>query len=202
MTSRCVSTGKFLAAYVVNSAFPDPVVLLLKKRTVSQLFKVERTMDKQHLLQCIIEKITLDAELALSAAKAAHEAAINEETQPDNKYDTLSLEASYIAQGHANRAQELKKALEVYKKLEMQSFAPYEPFYLTALVGIEYEDGRIRQLFLGPDAGGLKVNCDGEEIVVITPGSPLCAALLGKQVGDVVSAGRATDKEFEIISVC
>ncbi|WP_321531885.1 transcription elongation factor GreAB [uncultured Desulfuromonas sp.] len=159
-------------------------------------------MDKERLRQCIIDKIEQDVELALAAAKAAHEAAINEETQPDNKYDTLALESSYIAQGHANRAQQLKKALDVYKKLEMQNFAPYEPFYLTALVGIEYEDGRLRQLFLGPEAGGLKVDCDGESVVVITPGSPLCGALLGKQVGDVVSSGRATDKEFEIIWVC
>ena len=139
-------------------------------------------MDKELLLQRIIEKIEQDIELALSAAKAAHEAAIAEETQPDNKYDTLALESSYIAQGHANRAQELKRALDVYKHLELQSFAPYEPFYLTALVGIEYEDGRIRQLFLGPEAGGLKVHCEDEEVVVITPGSPLCGAL-ARQTG-------------------
>lgn len=159
-------------------------------------------MDKERLRQLIIDKISQDIEVSLAAAKAAHEAAIDEETQPDNKYDTVSLEASYIAQGHANRAQELKQAQEAYKTLQLQSYSPYEPFYLTAVVEIEYEDGRVRHLFLGPEAGGLKVAYDEIEVMVITPGSPLCSALLGKQVGDLVSAGRASDKEFEIVSVC
>lgn len=157
-------------------------------------------MNKEQLLKKIIEKLTQDLELAVAAAQAAHEAAIAEETQPDNKYDTLSLESSYIAQGHANRAQQLRKALEAYNHLTMLTFGAYEPCALTAVVTIEYEDGRMRTLFLGPDAGGLKVNVDGQDVVVITPDSPLCSALLGRQVGDIVSAGRVTDKEFEILS--
>ena len=157
-------------------------------------------MDKEKLLQCIIDKIEEDFALALVAAKSAHEAAIDKETQPDNKYDTLSLETSYIAQGHANRAQDLKKALDSYKKLKLTHFSAYEPLYLTALIEIEYEDGLTRRLFIGPDAGGLKVNCESQGVMVITPNAPLCSVLVGNQLGDVISAGRVTDKEFEIIS--
>lgn len=159
-------------------------------------------IDKEKLVQCIITQLEEDIELALSAAKKAHDAAIDDETQPDNKYDTTSLEASYIAQGHANRAQDLKKSLDCYKNLALQHFSDVDPLYLTALVEIEYEDGLIRQLFIGPEAGGLKVVCEGQEVMVVTPRAPLCVLLMGKQLGDIVSAGRGIDKEFVIISAC
>jgi transcription elongation GreA/GreB family factor len=58
-------------------------------------------------------------------------------------------------------------------------------------------------VFLGPAAGGLKVEEGGEEIIVITPGSPLGRALLGKSAGDRVEmpAGSA-EKAYEIVEVC
>ena len=46
----------------------------------------------------------------------AHAAATHEECQPDNKYDTTALEASYLAQGQANRAQEIRQGLEAYRE--------------------------------------------------------------------------------------
>ena len=160
-------------------------------------------IDKLKLLQQIIENLNDDLVLSMAAAHSAHEAAINDETRPDNKYETLSLESSYIAQGYANRAQQLRKALDAYNNLTPQSFCSDQPLALTALVAIEYENGENRILFIGPDAGGMKINGDdGYEVVVVTPESPLCKALLGQQVGDVASIGRTSDKEFEIVSAC
>jgi transcription elongation GreA/GreB family factor len=115
----------------------------------------------------------------------------------------LGLEASYVAQGQANRAQEIKQALEMYRNVELRSFAGDAAIRLTALVSLEAEDGSSRTVFLGPAAGGLKVEEDGEEIIVITPGSPLGRALLGKSAGDRVEmpAGSA-EKGYEIVEVC
>jgi transcription elongation GreA/GreB family factor len=57
-------------------------------------------------------------------------------------------------------------------------------------------------LFIGPEEGGLKLNLDGEEILVITPGSPLGADLIGKRVGDVVNLGmNRLKRDFEIVRV-
>jgi len=158
-------------------------------------------MDKKELLRSIIERLENDLELSMTAAKIAHEASTNAETQPDNKYDTLSLESSYIAQGHANRAQQLRKAIDCYKKLALRVFVDEQPIAMTAVVGIEYEDESFRLLFIGPDAGGLKVQIREHEVVIVTLESPLCKALLGRQLGDVITLGRKYDKEFEIISV-
>ena len=76
------------------------------------------------------------------------------------------LEASYVAQGQANRAQEIKRALEAYKILPLRHFAPDDAIRLTALVTLEAEDGTEKRVFVGPQAGGLKVTDDGSEVVV------------------------------------
>jgi transcription elongation GreA/GreB family factor len=143
----------------------------------------------------------LAADLAVFsiAAKTAHAASIHEENIPDNKYDTLSLEASYVAQGQANRAQELKGALHAYQTLTLQQFEGDAAIRLTALVTLEAEDGEVRLLFIGPQEGGLKLTLNHEEILVITPGSPLGTALIGKSVGELVQLGK---RNFEIVRLC
>jgi transcription elongation GreA/GreB family factor len=104
-----------------------------------------------------------------------------------------------VAQGQANRAQELKRALHAYQTLTLQQFEADATIRLTALVTLEAEDGETRTLFIGPQEGGLKLNLDGEEILLITAGSPLGADLIGKCVGDLVRIGK---RDFEIVRVC
>lgn len=160
-------------------------------------------MDKERILKRIIASLAADLDVLARAARAAHAAATHEECVADNKYDTLGLEASYVAQGQANRAQEIKRALGAYRRLELQPFAPDAAIRLTALVSLEADDGSTRTVFLGPEAGGLKVAADGEEVIVITPGSPLGRALIGRRAGDRVEmpAGGA-EKAYEIVEVC
>jgi transcription elongation GreA/GreB family factor len=162
-------------------------------------------MDKTHLLQLIIEQLTHDVTIQFNAALTAHEASTHEENIPDNKYETLALEASYLAQGQANRAQEIKRALAAYRHLTLQSFDDDSTIRLTALITLVGDDAATRTFFIGPLEGGMKVidNLTGTEIVVITPASPLGRDLIGKSVGDLVRVGGGRDgKELEIIGVC
>lgn len=159
-------------------------------------------MTKQDLLSVIINTLEVDLALFFAAAKTAHAAATHAECLPDNKYDTTALEASYLAQGQANRAQEIRVALEGYRNLALQSFDEESPIRLTALVTLEDEEGNQRKLFLGPYAGGMKIPAADGEIVVITPGSPLGRSLLGKQVGDELQAEEhALTAAFTVVQV-
>jgi len=161
-------------------------------------------MNKIELLRRIIEQLTYDSGVQYNAAKTAHEASTHEENIPDNKYETLALEASYLAQGQANRAQEIKRALTAYKQLDLRTFDDDSAIALTALVTLSDDNASTRTVFIGPREGGMKVvnHQAGSEIVVITPASPLGRNLIGKRVGDPVTigVGKGT-KEFEIISV-
>ncbi|MDD2310719.1 MAG: transcription elongation factor GreAB [Desulfuromonadaceae bacterium] len=160
-------------------------------------------MDKSRILQLIIEQLTHDLAVQFNAAITAHEASTHEENIPDNKYETLALEASYLAQGQANRAGEIKRALESYKQLTLQLFDDGSAIRLTALVTIAGKDATTRTLFIGPLEGGMKVVDNQSEIVIITPASRLGRDLIGKSVGDLVMIGTGKGvKEFEIVRVC
>jgi transcription elongation GreA/GreB family factor len=162
-------------------------------------------MNKPDILRLIIEQLTHDLAVQFNAALAAHEASTHEENIPDNKYETLALEASYVAQGQANRAQDIRRALEAYKQLSPGNFNNESAIELTALVTLAGTDSTTRTFFIGPLEGGMRLIDDqtGNEIMVITPASPLGRGLIGMGIGDMVRlrVGSGT-KEFEITGVC
>jgi transcription elongation GreA/GreB family factor len=159
------------------------------------------TMDKTGVLQAILERLSHDLDVLFGAAKTAHEAATHPENAPADKYDTLALEASYVAQGQANRASQIRQSIELYRQLRLPA-AP-ATVQLAALVTLEDAAGAIKKLFIGPAEGGLKIEYLGEEVVVITPASPMGRELLGRSAGDtvVIEAG-ANLLEYEIVELC
>ncbi len=159
-------------------------------------------LDKTDIVRAIVEQLNANLAMLMNAAKSAHEVATHEENIADNKYDTLSLEASYLAQGQANRAQELRLAIDAYHHLTIRQFDGDAAIAVTALVILEAEDGSLMTVFLGPHAGGLKVDTSGRQVVVITPSSPLGKGLLGKGLGETVELRvDEVKKELEIIEV-
>lgn len=159
-------------------------------------------MNKELILNKIISLLTEDFKILTEAARTAHAAATHEECLPDNKYDTTGLEASYVAQGQANRAQEIRHALVTYKALVAKPFDEEAPIRLTALVSLEDVNGNCRKVFLGPEAGGLKLIDGDEEYIVVTPESPLGKALLGRVCDDEVRVGQGKQqKTLTIVDV-
>lgn len=61
-------------------------------------------MDKLLLRQQVLGRLAEDLLRVEQAAQIAHEAATHEENIAENKYDTLGLEAAYLATGQARRA--------------------------------------------------------------------------------------------------
>jgi len=159
-------------------------------------------MNKAHIHRLILDQLDADLLVAQTALRTAHEAANHEENIAENKYDTLGLEAGYLAEGQARRLKEIEQALALYRNLVLRPFDPALGLQLTALVTLAWDDGTLRHLFLGPDAAGLKVQQAGADVLVITPRSPLGQSLLGKEVGDVVEARVDNQRQaFEIVKV-
>lgn len=164
--------------------------------------QAEWRMNKARLQQLILAKLQADWQVAQSALQTAHEAATHEENIAENKYDTLGLEAGYLAAGQARRLREIEQALAVYRDLVLRPFDPALGIQLTALVTLALEDGSQRRLFLGPDAAGLKVQEGGLEILLISPRSPLGQSLLGRDVGDLVETLVGQQRQtFEVLEV-
>ncbi|MDY7065315.1 hypothetical protein PsexTeo8_17450 [Pseudomonas extremaustralis] len=67
------------------------------------------TMNKHAVLQLILEKLAADLDIAQRAAQTAYETATHEENIAENKYDTLGLEASYLAAGRPSGSRKSSK---------------------------------------------------------------------------------------------
>jgi len=158
-------------------------------------------MNKALLLKNVLKRLSFDLEILCAAAKTAHEASTHAENIPDNKYDTLALEASYVAQGQANRAGQIRRSIDVYRQLKLHENID-ELISLTSLVTLQDAFGATKFLFIGPLEGGLKIEQEGEEVVVITLASPVGRELLGRSAGETVEIGTGTMRvAYEIIEV-
>jgi transcription elongation GreA/GreB family factor len=137
-----------------------------------------------------LDKKALKAELlavlqkTLATLEAAHadtrEAATHEEAKPENDKDTRALEQSYLARGQAMRIEALKAGVAATGAM---SLARSTVVKAGALVEAEDEDGATLRYYLAPDGGGTKL---AGGVQVVTPSSPLGAALTGKREGDEV----------------
>lgn len=114
-------------------------------------------MNKATLLTRIVAALESDMDVLRRAAQTAYETATAEENIAENKYDTLGLEASYLATGQARRTAEIRQALLIYQQLVLRDYDPARGVQIGSLVTLEDEAGAQRQVFLGPEAAGLKI---------------------------------------------
>ena len=140
----------------------------------------------QYLVSAIVEKLQLELSTAVAASQQAHDSATHSENIASNKYDTLAVEAAYLAHGQSMRIAELKQSIALYQKFQRPTFSADSEIKLGALVCIEDDQKRQRRLLIGPASGGLRIDSERGSIQVITPTAPLGQALIGKRVSDEV----------------
>jgi transcription elongation GreA/GreB family factor len=140
-------------------------------------------MNKRAIIQKIIARLTDELEIYFRAANASRAEATHEQSKAESKYDTRSLEASYLARGQSKQAAEIETAIAEFEKLPAKKFSTGEPVGLGALVELE-TGGENLFYFVGPRAGGTEILHDKREILVITPQSPLGEQLLGGKQGE------------------
>lgn len=117
------------------------------------------------------------------AAAEARDAATDPGSRAESKYDTRSLEASYLASGQARQAQELAESLrilETYQPADLDMDAVIEA---GALVEVDVM-GESSLFLLIPAGGGVEVEHDGCEVTLLSPASALYQKLAGRRVGD------------------
>jgi transcription elongation GreA/GreB family factor len=160
-------------------------------------------MDKFLLQQQVLERLAEDLLQADQAAQAAHATATHEENIAENKYDTLGLEAAYLATGQARRAEAIRQAMSHWRQFRPRPYDASQGIQLGALVCLVDADDQQQQLFLGPDGGSMKLVVNGAQPVqVISSEAPLARAMLGKCEGDEVSLQVAFSRQrFEVLRV-
>jgi transcription elongation GreA/GreB family factor len=159
-------------------------------------------LNKSAILQCIVERLQVDLDVAVRAAQTAYETATHEENIAENKYDTLGLEASYLAAGQARRVEEIRQSLSLCRQFVLKPFDEQRGIQTGDLIALQADNGTQQFLFLAPDAAGLKVSVEEQLITVITPRAPLGQNLLGKLDGDEVQVVvNGSRQSFEITQI-
>lgn len=138
---------------------------------------------KDRLLDAIRAELRARFDRLTRAAKDAHAAATDPGSKAESKYDTRSLEASYLAAGQARQLEDLARDVSLFDAVTLPDFAIDDPVDAGALVEVEIH-GESTWFLLAPAAGGLEITHDGLEITLLTPESALYQKLLGLRVGD------------------
>jgi|DewCreStandDraft_4_1066084.scaffolds.fasta_scaffold66557_3 hypothetical protein len=147
---------------------------------------------KTHLIERIRETLAARVAAMESAAREAQAAASDPGSKAESKYDTRSLEASYLAAGQAQQVAELAEALRRFTGFEARHFEIDEPIGSGALVELSGERESSWYL-LAPAAGGMTIEFDGLDITLLTPASRLYQSLLGKTIGEAVGGATISD---------
>lgn len=155
------------------------------------------TFNKKEILNHIIHQVNEQLEHTIREALSLKEAATNEESKAENKYDTRGLEASYMAQAQSLRVSELKKEHFKLSKLEL----PAEPKKavlgsIVELITVDSEDQVF--YFLLPVGGYSHLSKNNLKLKTVSTTSPLGLKLIGKEVGDEFSFKK---KIFEVCSL-
>lgn len=165
-------------------------------------------MNKQQLLTQLQQHVQQEIDATLAAVNEAHALASHEQSKPENQYDTLALEAAYLAHGQSTRIAELQKQMIALNHFDMVEFTEDSPIALGALVCIEElttasaEAGNKQWLWLLPVAGGQRLEYDAREVRTITSQAPLAAKLMGHYLGDEITLQLGHEKkQFEILEL-
>jgi hypothetical protein len=138
---------------------------------------------KDRLLDAIRAELRARFDRLTRAAKDAHAAATDPGSKAESKYDTRSLEASYLAAGQARQLEDLARDVSLFDTVSLPAFGIDDPIDAGALVEADLH-GESTWFLLAPAAGGLEIVHDGLEITLLTPESALYQKLLGLRTGD------------------
>mgnify|MGYP000111971024 FL=1 len=179
-------------------------------------------MNKKDLLTQLIAHLQQEIDATLKAVNEAHALASHEQSKPENQYDTLALEAAYLAHGQSERIAELQRQVMLLNHFEFLEYSEECKIAIGALVCIqELESDSLatssQWFWLLPVAGGQVLNlnkygvhCDNLhrdslndiEVRTITAKAPLAEKLLDCYLGDevVLNLGHKK-KQFEVIEL-
>jgi transcription elongation GreA/GreB family factor len=138
---------------------------------------------KQELLSGLIGKMKEEMHNLESAANANKDFATDQEFKAESKYDTRSLEASYLASAELNRVEELKLEIQMLEEVDLKVASKSEEICIGSLVELRHK-GQDRSYFLIPTSGGTLIKVGEKAVLVVSVFSPLGDALLGLKTGE------------------
>jgi hypothetical protein len=145
-------------------------------------------IDKRIILDTLIDQAEAKLEELKAGYGAARDAVLSSPHVMKGKREVFGQEAAYLTNALALNIQEREYDLKVLRNLHLRERP--ERVVMGCVVGVGRDAGPVESLyFLLPACGGMEVCTHGGEVIVrvITSGTPIAKALLGKVVGDEVT---------------
>lgn len=147
-------------------------------------------MDKQFLVDQLIEQLRRGAAAALAASAASSDEAKEGATPAEKREDARAAhQAGTLGKAQTRRAQQAMGEIDSLTTFRPGPLAAKAPIAVGAIVEIEDDEtGEGRTFFLAPVGAGVTLTGPGGDgfLSVVTPISPVGKAVLGRRVGDVV----------------
>jgi transcription elongation GreA/GreB family factor len=159
-------------------------------------------MNKQKLLQRVIEALTEREKSSKQSLETTRQAAIEAPGAMQSHSDTTKWQMSRLAETIERSLFEIQQALSLLKRL-----MDYPPTITKgsgyAIVEVKnLDDGSMTKYFLLPAGGGDTYEVDGEGITVLNMGAPMARAFINAVAGDEVEIKiQETTRRFSIVSV-
>ncbi|MBF9000347.1 hypothetical protein [Vibrio nitrifigilis] len=141
-------------------------------------------INKTLLRQQLLELLNTQRQIAFDAASSAHDLATHEQSKAETQYDTVGLEAAYLAHGQSQRVADCDAMIARIKALVLREFEEDDEIAVGAVITLDDDS----MYWLLPDCGGTKLN-EGK-LVVVTPHSPLGEQLKGEGIDSCLKDGR------------
>lgn len=190
--------AKYAITMVNCSKLQDYLVFFLQ----TFITKWEEKMNKQKLLQYVIEALTQREKSAKQNLETTRRATIEAPGAMQSHSDTTKWQMSRRAEAIERSLFETQQALRVLK-----SIGDYPPTITKcsgyAIIEVEnLDDGSRSKYFLLPAGGGDTYEVDREEITILNMGAPMARAFIGTVAGDEVEVKiQETTRRFSVISV-
>jgi hypothetical protein len=143
-----------------------------------------RKLDKDALRIELIKQLVQQRDIAINAAGSAHNDATHEQSVAETQYDTVAIEAAYLAHGQSQRVAEFNAMINQIERLNLTAFDECDEVDIGAIIELDNDFC----CWLLPVCGGYRL--DQDRIVVITPQSPIGNMLNELGLHDQLKDGR------------
>lgn len=154
-------------------------------------------MDKQLIVDFLIENISSELSKAQSALESTNSYKSSGDMKQEGKYDTRAIEAGYLAGAQQKRVKELEIELSTLKNMNPEVLKAKKMVSIGSVVEVETQSG-VYHYFISPAGGGLTF----QNISIITNSSPMGSELMQLEVGETFELETPSgNREFEILSI-
>jgi len=138
-------------------------------------------VNKQEIIDQLLSKAKDDHQKAKTAFDQSREHATGADMKAEGKYDTRSIEASYIAGAQQVRLTELEQEIKLLEEISIEHIN--DSVSVGSLVHLLH-NGSKRLYFISSTSGGHMLKIEEHVVLIISAFSPLGVELIGLISGD------------------